>query len=471
LKAKKILQFSIGPFGAALLNLFTLPVVAWIFSPADVGRLNMLQVILGLGTAVFSLAMHQAYVREFHETSNKSVLLKTAIYPGFIFLIIYLASSEFFALDITGLLFGIESYELMQLLNVSIFIGFVINFLAHVLRMQERGLAFSLSQIMPRLSVLVILIIFLSLGAQDNFQNLMRIYTSSFFLTVLVLLWITRESWKSIMSTKLDRELLGRMMRFSLPLVIGGITYWGLTSMDRFFLRALSGFEELAVYSVAAAFASAASIISTIFANLWHPVIYRWAAEGVDISRVEAVVENLTLLIALVWSVAGTFSWVLVLFLPNEYQDVNYILVACLSMPLFYLLAEASGVGVGITRRSFFSLWASASAFLINGILNFLLIPLHGASGAAIASVVAFFIYFIFRTEASSRLWIAIPRGKIYIVVSLYASLSVLTVVFKGNGLIFTVAWISLLIFASFLFLARIKKSLKQCQLIVKGLY
>ena len=82
MKAKTILQFSIGPIGAALLSLVTLPFVAWFFSVEDVGRLTMLQVVLSLSVSLFSLAMHQAYVREYHEEDDKQALFKACVIPG-----------------------------------------------------------------------------------------------------------------------------------------------------------------------------------------------------------------------------------------------------------------------------------------------------------------------------------------------------------------------------------------------------
>ena len=44
MNARKVLAFSVGPIGAAALGLITLPIVAWLFSPEDIGRLTMLQV-------------------------------------------------------------------------------------------------------------------------------------------------------------------------------------------------------------------------------------------------------------------------------------------------------------------------------------------------------------------------------------------------------------------------------------------
>ncbi len=44
MNARKILAFAIGPIGNAALGLLTLPVITWLFSADDVGRISMLNV-------------------------------------------------------------------------------------------------------------------------------------------------------------------------------------------------------------------------------------------------------------------------------------------------------------------------------------------------------------------------------------------------------------------------------------------
>ncbi|MDP5029774.1 MAG: polysaccharide biosynthesis family protein, partial [Paraglaciecola sp.] len=109
MNVKKLFQFSIGPFGAAAIGIVILPFVAWFFSVEDVGRLTMLQIVLSLSISLFSLEMHKAYVREYHEEADKFSLLKVAALPGLIlttFLSFILLVSP---ISISQILFGIES--------------------------------------------------------------------------------------------------------------------------------------------------------------------------------------------------------------------------------------------------------------------------------------------------------------------------------------------------------------------------
>jgi len=145
--------------------------------------------------------------------------------------------------------------------------------------------------------------------------------------------------------------------------------------------------------------------------------------------------------------------------LPPEYNAVMYLIVACIAAPLFYLISEATVIGIGISRKSSFAMVASILAFFVNGVLNYLLIPPLGAGGAAIATVIAFFVFFIFRTEASCYLWHHFPRFKIYIMSTFYILLTVIMVLQKSQIEYLYVGWLVLFALTLMFFYKRVKVS------------
>jgi len=111
---------------------------------------------------------------------------------------------------------------------------------------------------------------------------------------------------------------------------------------------------------------------------------------------------------------AGLLSWVVTLFLPANYAAVQWIVVSCIGFPLLYTLSETTVVGIGISRRSSFSMLAAVIAFAVNLAGNWLLIPIYGAAGAAVSTCVSFWIFFVLRTEFSIYLWKPMPRALLY---------------------------------------------------------
>lgn len=454
---KKIGSFALGPILGAFLGFVTLPLIAWLFPKEDIGRFSMYQAVLGFGVMLFSLAMHQAYVREYHEISNKGLLLKLTALPGVILFALTGLILFFLPLRLSQWVFDISSLKLDLLVIIGLFFSFLINILTHVLRMQERGIAFSIAEVMPRISYLLFVVAVVIFFHGRSFEDLVLSNIVALSVTLVALIYLVRMDVREALLAGYDKKRMKEMLAFSLPLVVGSLAYWALTTMDRFFLRALSGFDELALYAVTVSIASVAAVLSTIFSNLWHPLVYRWVSEGIRIEKVQAVIDYTFLGVLAVWSLAGAFSWVISFLLPGEYAKIQYLIVACIAMPLMYMLSEATVIGVGITRRSLFSMLASVMALLANLILNFLLIPKLGAAGAAIASALSFAIFFIIRTEASCYVWKSIRRGGIYVLLFFYF---MLTLVFALQGIKSTltasILWVALFLLSSLIYHERV---------------
>lgn len=453
---KDILQFSIGPLGSAGLSFISMPIVAWFFPVASIGKLSMLQVCLGFAVMLFSLGMHQAYVREFHEENDKPRLLKSVVLPGLILLSLTLFLICLLPISFSNLLFDIESKLISTLFIISVFASFFINFLSHILRMEERGLAFSVTQIMPKATFLLLLGFIILFNLENSFSNLMFIQTVALVASVVTFVYITKNVLIPSVFASIDTNFIKKLLKFSLPLVAGSLAYWGLTSMDKFFIRYLLGFEELGAYAMAVTLSGAVGILSTIFGNLWHPTVYKWVKSDVDPVKVQQVIDFMFLGVVFVWSVVGLFSWLPLCFLPEGYFEVEYLLVACVSIPLFYMLSETTVVGIGITRKSMYAMLAPISAFVLNLVLNYFLIPIYGVAGAAVATVFSFFVFFIVRTEASAYLWVSFPRGKMYFLLLCYIFATIAFMLTKAKLDFFYFVWIALLLLSAFFYVGRI---------------
>lgn len=444
---RKILSFAIGPVGGALLGLITLPLVTWFFAQEDVGRLSMLQVTLSFGVLLFSLGLDQAYVREFHEREDKPALLKQAALPGFLLLALTIAVLLCFGELISNLLFEVPAVHLSLLVTLALLASFTSRFLSLVLRMNERGLAYSMSQLLPKLLLVTIIGLYVLFGADKTLTNLVAAMTVSLVAVTLIFAWNTREEWSKAVSAPFNLNEVKSMLRFGLPLILGGLAFWGLTALDKVFLRTFSSYEELAVYSVSVSFAAAATVFQSVFSTVWAPTVYKWASSGKGLENVEKTTRFVLAIVVLLFCLAGLFSWVITYFLPPEYNSVQWIVVSCLGFPLLYTLSETTVVGIGISRRSSFAMLAALIAFVVNIAGNLWLIPIFGAKGAAISTCVSFLIFFVLRTEFSIYLWRKTPRlllyGYIMIVVvfacifTLYgASLSKLMTVIWGSILL-----------------------------------
>ena len=127
-------------------------------------------------------------------------------------------------------------------------------------------------------------------------------------------------------------------------------------------------------------------------------------------------------------------------------------------MPLLYMLSETTTIGIGLTRKTIYAMFATLTALILNISINYFLVEKYGAKATTIASMSAFALFLILRTEFSSFLWMSLSRWRMYVAVLLYFSITLLTVlgVFSGqmnNAFI----WLLSLIFVLLLYFKRVK--------------
>jgi O-antigen/teichoic acid export membrane protein len=436
-----ILGFAVGPFATALFGIIALPTMAWIFSPEDIGRLNILQITISFSLLLLVLGLDQAYVREFHESANRPLLLKACFLPGFLLLCAGAFATAPFAESLSLWLFGEESLRFYALTLTAIVATYISRFLSLILRMQERGLAFSMSQVIPKALQLLLLGVVIVTGLSRSFLTLLLIAVASALAVVLIYAWNTRIQWRPALAAKIEGPQMRSLLQFGLPLAVSGVAYWGLKTTSTLVLRSQSSLGELGIYAVTSGFANAAAIFQSIFTIVWAPTVYKWVSQGVDMARVDSVARQALAVVCAVFVLAGCFSWLTDYLLPAHYLQVKYMVLCAIAPPLLYTLSEVTCVGIGISRRTTLTVWITFAALCVNVLLNLWLVPAHGAAGAVMSNAVAYVIFFIARTEASALVWRSFPRKKIYIAVVVILLLTILTVVF-GPDLNFSFSFV-----------------------------
>lgn len=451
---KKILGYAVGPIGSSLIGFITLPIITWLYSAEDIGRISILQVTSNLAILFFCLGLDQAYVRAYHETKNKSQLFKLTFLPGFILLIIFSLLITIVNPGIVSkLLYGINSISLSFISLFCFILAFSTRFLSLILRMQERSLAYSMSQLLSKILFLIFILGLILLDTVKNTYTLIAAYTISICAVYLIFSWNTRKVWFASLFCKIDYTLLQQLVNFGLPLIIAGLASWGLNVMDRLFLRSMSTYTELGIYSITMSIAGAATILSSIFNIIWSPMVFKWINEEnkENINKIDEISNHLLAVIFFIISLSFCFSWVLPFLLPEEYALIQFLITVCLIGPLLYTLSETTAIGITITRRTSFSMYASIGAMLVNMTGNYLLVADMGASGAAISTAIAFLIFYILRTEFSCLVWQKKPRIKTYLILIFIISSSIINLIIK-NTYITIITGIILLIIGGFIF-------------------
>ncbi len=433
---KKILNYAVGPIGVSLLSFISLPIITWFYTIEDVGKISMLQVFSSLATLFFCLGLDQAYTREYHENKDKPKLFKQSFSPGFILLLFFLSLVYIIDNEIISLWLYSEKDEMLSIITIACFLlAFCSRFLSLILRMQERALAYSMSQLLPKLFFLIFILVIVWLGFESSFFSLISAHLLAIFIVFFVFILNTRRYLRSSITKALTKEELKPLLNFGLPLVIAGLSAWGLKVVDKLFLRGLSTFSELGLYSVAISIAGVATIFSGIFNTIWTPLVYKWVSnKSIDYHKINGIHEAVLAIIYFSVIITGFFSWILPYLFPEGYEELQHLIALCFFAPLLYTLSEVSAVGISIVKKTKYSMYISVIALAVNIVGNYTLIPLYGALGAAISTTLSFWLFYIMRTECSRRVWYNIPVIKSYLVTLLLLLVLVFNALILDQG-------------------------------------
>jgi O-antigen/teichoic acid export membrane protein len=413
---RTLIVYAMGPVGAALIGLVTLPMLTWLYSPDIVGSYSLLNIGLSLISLIFALGFDQAYVREYYNFDNHAKLLKHCVVPAFALLTVLLVTiSVIYAFD----LFGFSQSSLSLLVFGYLAVGYFVIanlFTSYYFRMQQNALMYSLCQFIPKLSFMILIVLFYLGGVLSGFLSIAVAQFLAIISLSTLMLFQTRKVWLALKYEPLELPILKRLFTFGFPLVFANLTFWALTSVDRLALTYWADMTAVGIFSVGVSLAMAAGVLQVVFSAIWSPMIYRWEKEGIEnyTEQFDSLFSALSTVIFAAFCIVGLFAWVIDFALPEQYQRVKYILVCSFAYPLFFTLSEITVVGLHLMRRTYYVLLASCTALIINLIVNFWLTPSLSVSGAAIATAVSFYSLFIVRTEMSASVWRSFSRFKTY---------------------------------------------------------
>lgn len=402
----KLLGYALGPVGSGLLGFISLPIITWFYSVEDIGRISIFQIYINFCILLFCMGLDQAYVRDYHESQNKAELLKNLSFPmvmlTMVSLVLLLVISPNF---ISYHLYEIQSFYLSAITVCAFITAVVSRYLSLILRMQEKAVQFSLSQILPKILFLVFIINVGVWQFEYDTTSLVTANALSVITACLVYIWNTRHDSKAAFQAKMNVKVFRRGFIFGFPLLFSSLAGWGLAVADRLFLKNYSNLSELGIYSVTMSVAMVVTLFAGIFNTIWAPLVYKWqSTEDIDYSKINTIAHNVVAIVYFIVVLTGLSSWIVAFFFPAQYFNIQYLLPACIMAPMLYTISEVTGIGISLSRRTVFTMFASLIAMTVSIVVCYFLVAPFGAKGAACATVLAFFVFYIARSEFSKLL-------------------------------------------------------------------
>lgn len=412
---KKFSAFSLGPIIGAIFGFLNIPAVTYFISADEYGKASIFIVAQGTISMLVYLGLDQAFVREFHIIEDKKKLLFNAIIiPLAIVAILDLVI--FFAREYVSILLFDTPKEINLVYGLMVLIPFMIieNFALLKIRMEEKGLQYSLFTILLKFLTLMFTL-GLFIIYEKSFRSAIYAIVCAEVINGIMLYFVAFRKVGRFTKEDFDKELITSMLKFGLPLIPASMIGWALSSMDKVMLRAMCTYSELGLYAAAFKIVTALGIIQTCFTLFWTPVAYRWYEEKRDTQYFENVGKLVSLTMVTMCLGLLLVKDLIVIVLGGNYREAIYIFPFIVLFPIMYTMSEATAVGIGFTRKTQYNIIVATLSGGLNILLNYLLIPTMEGKGAALATGISYVVFFWIRTLISRHLWYKFPVGRYFI--------------------------------------------------------
>lgn len=412
---KSLGAFSVGPMLGAVIGFITVPTITYFISPEEYGKSSMFVLAQGTLSMLMYLGMDQAFVREFnHYKDRKNKLMSNAIIVPMCSVVICSSVIITFRKYFANILFDDVS-EILPVIALAIMLPFMVveNFALLKIRMEEHGLQYSLFTVLLKVFTLIFTVL-LIVGYEKSFRSVVYAIAISEILNgILLLIAVKKDICVSI--RYFDASLIKEMLKYGLPLIPAAMLGWALTSMDKIMLRSMCTYEELGLYSAAFKIVNIIGIIQTCFTLFWTPVALRWYGENKGKHYFDIVGKIVATIMTVMCLGLLLFKDIVAIILGDDFTKAIYIFPFLLLQPIMYTMSEATGIGIAFTRNTKYNILVSALSGVTNIMLNYLLIPIYGGEGAAIATGISYIVFFWSRTIISIKVWEHIKLYKYFV--------------------------------------------------------
>ena len=273
----------------------------------------------------------------------------------------------------------------------------------------------------------------LIIGYNFGIEAIFYAYIASVIFTLLAGLIVTRE----YLRPKVSAELMKQLVSYGNKFIFIGIFVILISQSDRFFLKYFFDESLVGIYSANYRLASVMTLAIASFKFAWTPYFLN-LAENPESKKIIANVFTYFVFIALAIFLFFSFftaplakaSLFGIHILAPEYWSGLGILPLILGAYFFLGLADNLNAAPFLKNKTSLLLIASAIAFAVNIILNFILTPALGMFGASWAILITYIIQFIALYIISQRIFpVKYHLGKL-------AAIFVLTLIFFAGGMI-----------------------------------
>ena len=405
---KDSIIYGVGGAISKSVPFFLLPIYTRIFTPSEFGNIEMMMVIIGLLTALLVMGMDSAQSFFYFEQKKNgpkfqrnviTAILHWRIAWGFVVIGVFTAvtpllNNWFFNNQITSLhfMFSFLGALFMTVMAQS----------AEVFRLLYRPwtyIAVNLTNNIVTALIILLSVLYFDQGVLGYFVG---ICLGSLF--ALFVGWYLAREYLDF--SRLHYKPWREYIKFGAPLLPAGLSFYFMSSLDRWFIQYYHGSAELGVYAVAAQISLIILLIIETFRKAWWPISMDAMHEGngVELFRLIARYYVAVVMIGIIF--ITFFSNAIIEFMFTEaYYSAKNVVPILIWQSFYYGFYMIVSAGLIKAKKTLLIFYISLVSVVINVLFNMLLVPEYASIGAALATVASFFILVLVSLIFSERVW------------------------------------------------------------------
>lgn len=384
---KHSIIYGIGLFLKKAIGFFLIPLYTHQFTHAQYGKLAILYLYSGALIIFFQLGLNDAFFKQF---TGKNYDAKDVYSRFFFFRLFYTSLFLFFFVLFSGpiaeifLNFG-DGY-LIKLVTLTIWIESLSTPSLLTLRIKNLSKTFVIVntiRFILNCAFNILFVLYFKMGVGGvMIGNLLSGFFFFFLLyPVLQNNLIKNFNWKPV------KDLL----KYGLPLLPLSFLLLGLDLGDRWIIKLISGLGATGIYTLGYQFGAVMGILVYGFRISWISFFFNNPEEKETFANSTIIFVRLCLIL---WGILSLFTREIfnLMVAPEFVNAIPIVPVIAFSYILFGL-EEIFTAGFFIKSRTYLLFPIVFLSFIFNIIFNLILIPYIGIMGAAIATLLSFFIF------------------------------------------------------------------------------
>jgi O-antigen/teichoic acid export membrane protein len=212
-----------------------------------------------------------------------------------------------------------------------------------------------------------------------------------------------------------------RLLKDSWVLIFSSLVIMIYMRIDQIIIKEMLGEKEVGIYSAAVRLSELSYFIPTIIINSLFPAIIsaKKINETLYYSRLQRLYTFMVwMAIAIALPMTFLSDWLVTILYGEAYKAAGQILMIHIWASVFVFLGVASGSWLTSENLQYLAFYRTLLGVIINIILNFVLIPVYGLIGSAIATVISYmvagFIFDIFHKKTKKTFFMKLNALALY---------------------------------------------------------